>query len=95
VPWREGDQRQLLIEANTALDRLTNLVTNLLDLSRLQAGVLSVTPRPVGLEDIVSRALAPVTDRGRVELDVSAELPEVTADPTSKEYRSGSRFLVR
>jgi two-component system sensor histidine kinase KdpD len=81
VPWREGDQRQLLIEANTALDRLTNLVTNLLDLSRLQAGVLSVTPRPVGLEDVVSRALAPVTDSGRIELDVSPELPEVTADP--------------
>jgi two-component system sensor histidine kinase KdpD len=56
-------------------------VTNLLDLSRLQAGVLSVTPRPVGLEDIVSRALAPVADSGRVELDVSPELPEVTADP--------------
>jgi two-component system sensor histidine kinase KdpD len=56
-------------------------VTNLLDLSRLQAGVLSVTPRPVGLEDVVSRALAPVTDSGRIELDVSPELPEVTADP--------------
>jgi two-component system sensor histidine kinase KdpD len=81
VPWREGDQRQLLIEANTALDPLTNLVTNLLDLSRLQAGVLSVTPRPVGLEDIVIRALAPVTDSGRVDSTSHPNCPRSRPTP--------------
>jgi len=81
VSWRDGDRRQLLSEANTALDRLTCLVTNLLDLSRLQAGVLSVTARPVGLEDVVSRALTMVTGSGRITLDVSTDLPEVSTDP--------------
>ena len=42
----------------SALDRLTALVTNLLDLSRLQAGALSVTCQPVGVDDVVNRALA-------------------------------------
>ncbi len=66
--------------ADQALDRLTALVTNLLDLSRLQAGALSVTLQPVGVDDIVNRALAMLNEAGRVELDVSPELPEVLAD---------------
>ena len=54
VDWAETDRQQLLASADAALDRLTELVTNLLDLSRLQAGVLSVFPRPLGLEDVVA-----------------------------------------
>ncbi|MDP9093813.1 MAG: DUF4118 domain-containing protein [Actinomycetota bacterium] len=81
VAWSEEDRRELLANADTALDRLTDLVTNLLDLSRLQAGVLPVHAGPVGLDDVVSRALdhaaAPPT---AIDLDVPQDLPEVIAD---------------
>jgi two-component system sensor histidine kinase KdpD len=79
VQWTPEQRAELLDTADAALDRLTGLVTNLLDLSRLQAGMLSAFPRPVGLDDIVSRALQHVD--ALVELDVPAELPEVLADP--------------
>jgi len=80
VTWSEHDRQELLASADSALDRLTALVTNLLDLSRLQAGALSVMSSPVGLDDVVSRALAMISAHDRVELDVPPELPEVLAD---------------
>jgi two-component system sensor histidine kinase KdpD len=82
VDWPEADRQQLLASADGALDRLTDLVTNLLDLSRLQAGVLSVFTQPLGLEDVVNLTVdhlgAPF---GSVEVDVPIDLPEVLADP--------------
>lgn len=56
------------------------LVTNLLDLSRLQTGVLPVLRRPVGVDDIVVRALEYVDAARLVEVDVAPDLPEVVAD---------------
>ncbi len=80
VEWTRKDQQELLSNADQALDRLTALVTNLLDLSRLQAGVLSFTSRPVGLDDVVSQALDHVEGSERVEFDVPGTLPEVFVD---------------
>jgi two-component system sensor histidine kinase KdpD len=82
VSWSEQDRQELLAGADAALDRLTALVTNLLDLSRLQAGALSVNVQPVGVDDIVNRALSMLSvGADRVRLAVSPELPEVLADP--------------
>jgi two-component system sensor histidine kinase KdpD len=81
VEWSEQDRRELLANADSALDRLTALVTNLLDLSRLEAGALSVTARPIGLDDVVSRALQMSSAGDRIDLDVPPELPAVVADP--------------
>ena len=81
VAWSELDRQELLGTADTALDRLTGLVTNLLDLGRLQAGVLSVVARPIGLDDVVNRALDEVANGQPIELDIAADLPEVAADP--------------
>ncbi|MDX6216126.1 MAG: two-component system, OmpR family, sensor histidine kinase KdpD [Frankiales bacterium] len=81
VTWSADDRDELLSSAGAALDRLTELVTNLLDLSRLQAGVLSVFPRAVALDDIVSQALAHVAADSHLDLHVPPDLPEVLADP--------------
>ena len=81
VDWSAGDRAELLINADAALDRLTDLVTNLLDLSRLQAGALAVAVRPVGLDDVVSHALGHTQRDDQVDLDVPALLPEVLVDP--------------
>ena len=80
VHWSREDRQELLATADDALDRLTDLVTNLLDLSRLQAGVLSVAIRPVDLDEVVGIALdhvrAVVPDRSwqLVEVDVPVYL---------------------
>ncbi len=80
VRWSEDDQQELLASADTALDKLTGLVTNLLDLSRLEAGVLPVAATEVALDDVVTRALNHITAGAQVQLDVPATLPEVLAD---------------
>jgi two-component system sensor histidine kinase KdpD len=80
VTWSDADRDVLLRTADEALDRLTDLVTNLLDLSRLQAGVLPVLCGPVGLDDVVSRALDHAAPEGGVAVDVPTDLPEVVAD---------------
>jgi two-component system sensor histidine kinase KdpD len=80
VQWSDQDQQELLANADEALDRLAELVTNLLDLSRLQAGVLSIALRPVGVDDVVSRALDHVAHGARVDVDVPDPVPDVVAD---------------
>jgi two-component system sensor histidine kinase KdpD len=86
VVWSEDDRQELLTTADTALDRLTALVTNLLDLSRVHAGVLVAAAGPVGLDDVVSRALDHDAAAGGtgapapIEVDIPATLPEVLAD---------------
>jgi two-component system sensor histidine kinase KdpD len=82
VEWSEQDQDDLLESADESLDRLTALVDNLLDLSRLQAGALSVLTRPTALEEVVARSLDDLGPAGRqVVVDLPEHLPEVAADP--------------
>ena len=81
VTWSEADRKELLSSADDSLDRLTDLVTNLLDLSRLQAGVLPVLIAPVGLDEVVPLALDHAAPGDApVDVDLPAELPEVIAD---------------
>ncbi|MCK9877067.1 DUF4118 domain-containing protein [Frankia sp. Ag45/Mut15] len=77
------DERdELLATADESLDRLTRLVENLLDLSRLQAGALSVFPRPIGLDDVIPHALAELGPPARaIPIRLPDDLPTVDADP--------------
>jgi two-component system sensor histidine kinase KdpD len=78
----DADRAELLATADESLDRLTDLVSNLLDMSRLQAGTLGMNLVDVGLEDIVPRALDELgDDAGRVEVRLNEELCTVRADP--------------
>ena len=81
VTWSAADRDELLRSADVSLDRLTDLVTNLLDLSRLQAGVLPVLTAPVGLDEVLPLALdhaAPMD--APIDVDLPADLPDVLAD---------------
>jgi two-component system sensor histidine kinase KdpD len=74
-------QAELLETIDSQSDRLTTLITNLLGMSRIQAGAVELALRPVGYDEIVSRVLAEVDDRGRsVRSDVDESLPPVSAD---------------
>ncbi|MEV4542002.1 DUF4118 domain-containing protein [Micromonospora echinaurantiaca] len=82
VEFDEEDRAELLATAEESLDRLARLVANLLDMSRLQAGVLGLTPAAIGLEDAVPLALDELgPPAAGVTADIPADLPAATADP--------------
>ncbi|SCG64283.1 osmosensitive K+ channel signal transduction histidine kinase [Micromonospora echinaurantiaca] len=82
VEFDEEDRAELLATAEESLDRLARLVANLLDMSRLQAGALGLTPAAIGLEDAVPRALDELgPPAAGVTADIPADLPAATADP--------------
>ena len=82
VQWSAADHDELLATADESLDKLTRLVENLLDMSRLQAGAISVFPRPADLGEVISRSLDDLGPGGKtVIVEVPADLPEVLVDP--------------
>jgi two-component system, OmpR family, sensor histidine kinase KdpD len=82
VEWAAEDRDELLATADESLDRLSRLVDNLLDMSRLQAGALAVFPSPADLEEIVARALDDLGPAARVVIvEIPHTLPEVEVDP--------------
>ncbi|MGW1344510.1 DUF4118 domain-containing protein [Kribbella sp. NPDC002412] len=82
VEWSESERAELLETADESLDRLTRLVDNLLDLSRLQARVLPVFTRPMALDEVMPGVLAELGDDGdKVTVDIPHTLPLVEADP--------------
>jgi len=81
VQLSTDDQKELLETAGESLHTLSALVTNLLDVSRLQAGALAVAISPVDLPDVVLSALDELgVGPGTVELDLPTDVPAVLAD---------------
>jgi signal transduction histidine kinase len=87
---RSGDlterQREATDIIRASTDRLVGLVDDLLEVARIEAGRVSVEPRPIALAPLVeetARLLAPRLEgkRQAVEVDVAADLPPVLADP--------------
>ena len=82
VEWTEEDRDELLATADESLDKLTRLVENLLDMSRLQAGAMSVFPKPADLAEVIARSLDDLGPAGNtVVVEVPPDLPEVLVDP--------------
>jgi PAS domain S-box-containing protein len=83
VEWDADSQRDFLRTIDSEADKLTDMIGQLLDLSRIEAGTLTVDPAPQPLADIVAQ-LGPqlgelVADHALV-LAVPAGLPPVRAD---------------
>jgi two-component system sensor histidine kinase KdpD len=82
VDWSPADRDELLATAEESLATLTGLVTDLLDVSRLQAGVLGIASRPTDVDDVILPALDELgLGPDDVHLELDAELPPVEADP--------------
>ena len=82
VAWNERDRDELLRTAEESLQRLAELVDDLLDASRLQAGVLAISLSAVGLDEIVPLALDELrVPPGRVLVAVPSDLPAAMCDP--------------
>lgn len=79
VQWTEPDRSELLATADGAADQLDSLLSNLLDLSRLQTGVLTPLRRPVAVDEVVYRALFGLPTN-RIDVDIADDLPLVDTD---------------
>ncbi len=79
-----ADERtELLSLIDEQADRLARLVTNLLDMSRIETGSLVVDRQSVDLHDVLAAAvggLRPLVPEGRLTAHVPAVLPRVRAD---------------
>ncbi|MEG9246775.1 DUF4118 domain-containing protein [Arthrobacter sp. Soc17.1.1.1] len=75
------EQGALLETAEQSLGTLSTLVTDLLDASRIQAGVLGVVLEPLRPEDVILPALEELDlGPGDIELELPAESPLLLAD---------------
>jgi two-component system sensor histidine kinase KdpD len=81
VELSADDREELLATADESLASLAALVTNLLDVSRLQAGALAVVLDDVDVDAVVLPSLDELgLGPAEVELDLAPDLPAVSAD---------------
>jgi two-component system sensor histidine kinase KdpD len=81
VHWNAVEIEEFLATIEEETDRLSSLVGNLLDASRIQTGSLRLVRHRVGLDEVVPKALASLSDRGRdIDVDVPETLPRVDVD---------------
>ena len=81
VSWPLADQRIFLQTISSEADRLAQLVSNLLDLSRQEAGLLLIQRAPVQLEDLVERTITRLNQADMtISLDFPADLPLINVD---------------
>ena len=84
VEWPPEVARQFSTTIDQETDRLTVLVGNLLDMSRLTTGALPVRQVDVGVDELVLAAVTSLGERAEganVDIDVDEELPSVQTDP--------------
>jgi two-component system sensor histidine kinase KdpD len=83
VPLDAGAQESTARAIDREAEHLNRLVTNLLDLSRIEAGELRADPEPFELAGLVDRSierLRPRLDGRTVDIDVPADLPPALVD---------------
>jgi PAS domain S-box-containing protein len=77
----EGQELFQIIDEQS--DRLRDLTDNLLDMSRIEAGSLSVKPEPTDLAAAIEESKATVARAGRphrIDVEMPEEMPAVNAD---------------
>ena len=73
VSWSLDDQHHFLQTISSEADRLAQLVSNLLDLSRQEAGLLLLNRVPVKLQDLIRKVIGSLK---RPEMTLVASLPD-------------------
>jgi len=88
VTWNERERHEFLVTIDEEADRLTRLVHNLLDMSRIEANALDPRVEETSLAEIAGsvvrrvRSSASESSRGqRVDVRVPETIPPVLADP--------------
>jgi signal transduction histidine kinase len=96
VGERSEDDQHILSRAKEKTEGLISLIGDLLDLSRIEAGVTTQEPKPVHLEGILKAVVDFLGSRTRgrnqsISLEMpETSLPEITADPVALESIFGN-----
>jgi signal transduction histidine kinase len=84
VEWDKETRREFLAIIDQESDRLSELIGNLLDMSRVEAGTLRVEPEPINLAPIIQETASEfqmMTHDHQLQVHLPAHLPLVMADP--------------
>ena len=84
IQWDEESRREFLTIIDEESDRLTELISNLLDMSRIEAGTLRVEPESTDLRPIVQDTVEQfqvVAHHQRFGVHLPPAIPPVLADP--------------
>lgn len=83
VEWDTVSEREFLEIISHETDRLTNLVNDLLDISRIEAGNLIVSRIECQLDDLVQQATEQIhpNPADRLQIELPDNLPRIFADP--------------
>jgi len=83
--FTDEQKLHMLRTVNADADRVTRLITELLDVSRIEAGRLQLRRRPIDLAVLVEQVFAGLVAAGEPEerfvVDQTGPLPEIWADP--------------
>lgn len=83
APWSPETVRRVAAYIEEESDRLTRLITDLLDLSRVQAGRVALHMGPVQLAELaaeVAEAMRPRSDKHQIKVSFPPDFPEVEGD---------------
>ena len=84
VEWNAGARRDFLQIIDEESDRLTELVSDLLDTSRIEAGALSIEKQEIDVPKLLRKAVAAVemhAEKHAFRLEAPEHVPPVVADP--------------
>ncbi len=84
VEWDEGSRREFLSIISEESDRLAELISNLLDMSRIEAGTLRIETEPMDLHPIIEETATEfqmMTRDHTIQTLLPPVLPPVVADP--------------
>lgn len=111
IRWSNEQRRDFLKNIDQETDRLTHLISNLLDMSRLEAGALNLDKCSYQVSEIlesVGSTVDAMTKHHKLQVEISAGLPTIFADKTRvgqvlinlienavKYSRKGSQIMVR
>ena len=83
APLDPADARQFFRIIDQQADRMRNLIRDLLDVARIEAGTLSLATEPAALAALVGQARAVFLEGGvgnSIEVDLAPDLPRLAAD---------------
>ena len=81
VSWSPADQRHFLLTISSEAERLAQLVSNLLDLSRQEAGLLLLNCVPIKVQDLVAKTIERLNSPDiMLSLHIPNNLPLVNVD---------------
>src|SRR5712691_5231249 len=81
--WPRAQQREYLLTMRDEAVRVTRFLNDLLDLERLEAGVVNLKPRPTDIGSLLTYAATLVAHDPAhpIVLDSPTDLPEALAEP--------------